>query len=363
MGVYETAPAAGPLIDLAHELQGFDVVLGNGGASDYSATINGAKVVAGKSRGQSYGRTTIKYDTVAGRITATKAAFVQPLVARVTQDAGVAAILDVYRSQLAVRLSRTIAASTAVFTAADACGNALGRTCESATGSVVADALRATYDADVAILNSGSIRAGLTCPAVDSAADFCPAFSGLPAPITEGQVQAVLPFGNFAATATVSGAELKAMLENGVSLVLDAAGRFPQASGICFWYDISRPAGSRVLAVVKQGADDSCSGAAVDFGANANYDLVTNDFIAAGGDGYTASQDAPVIRERLDTVVSRYLSQQKTIAPPSPGRINCTAGCPTLLNGAPLRLPSGAPPSAGGTATVRPPSTGNGGLR
>jgi hypothetical protein len=94
---------------------------------------------------------------------------------------------------------------------------------------------------------------------------------------------------------------------------------------------------------------------------------VTNDFVAAGGDGY-AKPAAPVsIRERLDAVVSRWLSQQMTISPKLDGRINCLGSkCPALLSGTPLPLPlalvlDGG--SARSTALVRPPSTGDGGLR
>ena len=56
----------------------------------------------------------------------------------------------------------------------------------------------------------------------------------------------VLPFGNLVATVDISGEELKTMLENGVSIMPGANGRFPQVSGLCFSYDISAAAGSRV---------------------------------------------------------------------------------------------------------------------
>src|SRR3712207_8594158 len=48
----------------------------------------------------------------------------------------------------------------------------------------------------------------------------------------------------------INGAELKAMLENGVSAMPAVEGRFPQVSGLCFTYDIAAPAGSRVTGAV-----------------------------------------------------------------------------------------------------------------
>ena len=100
-----------------------------------------------------------------------------------------------------------------------------------------------TYSTDFAITNSGGLRADLTCPSPDIAGDFCPSFTPPPYPITRGQVLAVLPFGNVVFTVTVNGAELKTILENGVSPMPAANGRFPQVSGLCFTYDIAAAGG------------------------------------------------------------------------------------------------------------------------
>ncbi len=126
--------------------------------------------------------------------------------------------------------------------------------CESLIGNVTTDALRLTYNTDFAITNSGGLRADLTCPTTDLPSDFCPAYTPPPYPITRGQVLGVLPFGNVVFTVDISGAELKTFLENGVSLMPSANGRFPQVSGLCFTYDIEAAAGSRVLSAVRQAA-------------------------------------------------------------------------------------------------------------
>ena len=62
-------------------------------------------------------------------------------------------------------------------------------------------------------------------------------------------VAAVLPFKNQARFASVNGTIIKLMLENGVSDVAGAAGRFPVTEGLEFEYDPARPAGSRVTRV------------------------------------------------------------------------------------------------------------------
>ncbi len=73
--------------------------------------------------------------------------------------------------------------------------------------------MRATYGTDFAITNAGGLRADLTCPETDLPTDFCPSFTPPLFPITDGQVLTVLPFGNFAVTLELNGAELKTMLE------------------------------------------------------------------------------------------------------------------------------------------------------
>jgi 5'-nucleotidase len=84
----------------------------------------------------------------------------------------------------------------------------------------------------IAFTNVGGIRAGLDKGSIDSA-----------------MVTAVLPFKNEVRFATVNGTIIKLMLENGVSDVAGAKGRFPAIEGMKFEYDPTRPAGSRVTRV------------------------------------------------------------------------------------------------------------------
>jgi hypothetical protein len=227
-----------------------------------------------------------------------------------------------------------VASSTVPVPRADACGRLDGRTCESRIGDVVADAMRLTHDTDFAVMNSGGMRADLTCPETDLPGDFCPAFSPPPYPITRGEVLSVLPFGNRAVTVSVDGAELRAMLENGVSQMPAAAGRFPEVSGLCFTYAIDAAAGSRVTGAVRQAADGGCSGPALDLTSTTSYTLALNDFMASGGDGYPVVIARATLRGVLDEVVAAYLGELGTISPAIQGRIVCTTAgmtaCPVV---------------------------------
>jgi 2',3'-cyclic-nucleotide 2'-phosphodiesterase (5'-nucleotidase family) len=194
-----------------------------------------------------------------------------------------------------------------------------------------------------AITNSGGLRDALTCPTTDNASDFCPAYTPPPYPISRGQVLTVLPFGNIVVTLQVNGAELKTMLENGVSRMPAVDGRFPQVSGLCFTYDIAAPAGSRVTGAVFANPDGTCSATSVDLTAAATYKIAENDFMASGGDGYPSFSPRVTTQDIMDQVTADYITANSPITPAvqaSPnGRINCADSngvgtapdCPTLV--------------------------------
>ncbi|MEO7793832.1 MAG: 5'-nucleotidase [Thermoanaerobaculia bacterium] len=212
----------------------------------------------------------------------------------------------------------------------DSCSDTTGRRCESLIGDAVADAVRSRLGVDLVIVNSGSLRAALTCPIVDVGTDDCPAYVPPPYPITSQQVLVVLSFGNFVVSLTVTGTELKTMLENGVSMAPAAAGRFPQVSGICFTYDITQAAGSRIVSAVHANGDGSCTASPYDLTEFADYTIAELDFTATGGDGYPDFTGRFVTHERADRMLTDFILQNRPILPTIQGRSTCLGGtCPT----------------------------------
>ena len=330
-----TGLAFGPLIDLTNNIGGFDFVFGDHTDFQYSGIHNNALVVENRSKGRTYARVKATIDPANGRVIDRGVEFVTPLASGVTPDPAILAMLAPYRQQLTALKSVVIGSSAVPVRRADSCGRGDGRLCESLIGNVITDAMRHDTDADFAITNSGGIRADLTCPITDNTFDFCPAFTGTPLPITNGQVQTVLPFGNVVVQSNITGAELKAMLENGVAALPGANGRFPQVSGLCATYDIARAPGSRVTDVVRQAADGSCTGAAVDLTAAASYVVLQNDFMAAGGDGYPNVTARTTSLDLMDNTVIHYLAHESPVSPAIQGRLRCTSSgsavCPKTL--------------------------------
>jgi 5'-nucleotidase/UDP-sugar diphosphatase len=143
---------------------------------------------------------------------------------------------------------------------------------EAAIGNLMADALRAHFNADAALINGGALRGNREYPIGH---DF-----------TRRDLLSEMPFGNTVVLLELTGVELQGVLEHGLSSVETASGRFPQISGITLTFDPDDPAGSRLREV-------TIGGAPLD--PARRYRLATVDFLARGGDGYAGLRAARTI--------------------------------------------------------------------
>ncbi len=177
------------------------------------------------------------------------------------------------------------------------------RTTETAIGNLIADAVREAVDADIGLANGGGIRGNKIYEAGSE--------------LTRKDVLIELPFGNKTIKLEVTGADIWAILENGFSRVEDVQGRFPHVSGITVEADFTRPAGTRILSIKRNG---------VELDKSATYTLATNDYVGGGGDGYTMLKGAKRIFSITDAKliandVMAYIRARGTIAPKVEGRI------------------------------------------
>ncbi len=339
-----TAPT-GPVVDLADHATGVDAVIGDHTDLQVVSTrSNGVLLTENRSKGIRFTRVRLTVDPSTDTVVYKTADFHKPWDIGVTPDPAIQSRIDELNAQLGPILGTVIGSSTKFIPRTDQCGNTAGRTCESLIGNVVTDSMTWKYGSigtQFAITNSGGLRADLTCPTTDNPSDFCPAYTPPPYPITRGQVLTVLPFGNVVVTLTVNGAELKTMLENGVSQMPAIAGRFPQVSGLCFTYNISLPAGSRVVSAVVADAAGNCTATPVNLTAAASYKIAENDFMAKAGDGYPDFSARMTTQDVMDQVAADYVAAKSPISPfvkaAPDGRINCidsngaaAPNCPAL---------------------------------
>jgi len=193
-------------------------------------------------------------------------------------------------------------------------------------GPLIADAyLAATPGAQIALLMPGGVRQDI--------------FAG---DITQGMVLGVLPFGNTLARLDLTGAELRAALEDAAEFRLrvrpDAGrqGLLFHAAGLTCRIDPAAPKGARVQGLLVRGAD----GRFAAYDPSAVYRLVTNSFLAGGGDGMATLKNASGPREDTGILESdalaEHLKRLGVAQPPAGARVRVEGRPLTLLR---LRVP------------------------
>lgn len=217
----------------------------------------------------------------------------------VDADPQVQAVVDKLEAELSRELDVEIATTTIELDSR----TASVRTQETTMGDLVADAIRARTGAECALTNGGGIRANKLYPAGSR--------------LTRRDILSELPFGNTTVLIELTGADLKAALENGVSQLENAAGRFPQVSGLTVTVDPKAPVGARIVSV-------SVNGEPLD--PARRYKLASNNFMLAGGDGYDALGRGRVLIGATDgkllaNEVMVYLREKGSLTTGVEGRI------------------------------------------
>jgi len=177
-------------------------------------------------------------------------------------------------------------------------------------GSIIADAqLFATQAPDkgspvIAFMNLGGIRAELTYKATATEGD---------GKVTYGEAFAVQPFGNTLVTMTLTGAQIKQLLEQQFDNPVPGQNRILQvSSGFSYSWSPTAPVGNRVREMRLNGQPVI---------ASHNYRVTVNSFMAEGGDNFGVLKEG---KERLVGVtdiaaLEAYFKERSPIAPsPSP---------------------------------------------
>lgn len=213
-------------------------------------------------------------------------------------DSAVKAIMDKYNSELSKELSVVIGQTE---TELDVM-KASQRKGETPIGNYIADSVRAYTEADAALINGGGIRADRVFPV---------------GKLIKQDIMDAMPFTNYVVKIEVSGEALLKALENGVSEIEKAAGRFAQVSGMTYSFNPDLPVGSRIVAASIGGKQ---------IVPNKMYTLATVDFIANGGDGYEMFKGSKVLLDAnagplLSGLIIETIQKAGTIAPKADGRI------------------------------------------
>ena len=177
----------------------------------------------------------------------------------------------------------------------------LSRVGENHLCNLVCDAFKELGDADITIMNAGSVRTDIN-----------------QGNITYQEIINTMPFSNDILSKKVTGQIILDALEFGVRSLPEPTSRFPQVSGITYKIDISINSsvivdedenflsvdGERRVYDVKINGED--------LDINKNYTLTSNSFILDGGDGYFMFNPCEIIQTSIgvdNEVLMKYVNE------------------------------------------------------
>ncbi|HEY6963144.1 MAG TPA: bifunctional metallophosphatase/5'-nucleotidase [Gaiellaceae bacterium] len=238
----------------------------------YNCTFDGHLVTSASSFGRMITRLDLTIDNKTDQIV-TATADNEIVTRDVAKDATQTAIIDKYKTMAAPIANRVVGSVAGDIT------RSTNRSGESALGDVIADAQLASTSptskggAVVAFMNPGGIRADIVANQQTG--------GEAPGQVTYSELFTVQPFNNVMTVLTLTGQQIKDLLEQQFDNPSGGQQRFLQVSnGFTYSYKLNAPAGQHVDA-----ASIKINGTPIDL-AKA-YRVAENNFLATGGDGFT----------------------------------------------------------------------------
>jgi 5'-nucleotidase / UDP-sugar diphosphatase len=258
-----TGEVTGDAADLAILTTGVDAIVSGHSHQIVAGKVDGIPVVQAYYNGRALGKISLVYSRKDKKIIASLVQALETPIKEAKADPEIGAIVERSQGEIApvknVPLGRTVA---------ELSHERFGL---SILGQWSSDVLRQAAKADIAFQNGGGLR------------------TSIPAgPITMGNLYEVMPFDNTLVTMDLTGEQVVQVLNHGIN---GKAGMV-QYSGLKLVIDSSRPYGSQLLEVRLS------DGALLDL--TATYRIVTNDFMAAGGDEFTMLKQG---RHMTDTFI------------------------------------------------------------
>lgn len=302
-GDYNECPdISGPIVDIVRKFdRAVDVVVTGHTHRAYVCEIDGRLVTSGDKYGTLVTAIDLKLDSVTRDIVSARASNTIVRSATLAKDAGQTALIESYDRLAAPIASRPAGSVTATLSRAP---NAAG---ESPLGDIIADAqLAATRPAAkggavIAFTNPGGIRADVA-RREDGAVTYADLFASQ-------------PFRNQLVTITLTGKQIKDMLEQ--QWLDPNRPRILQVSqGFSYAWDGSKGDGERVLPERM-----SLNGQSVD--PAARYRVTVNNFLFVGGDGFTVLPQGTEPQVGIYDVdaLSSYFLANSPIGPTAADRI------------------------------------------
>ncbi len=284
----KTKEIKGALADLAKGVTGANVVIGGHSHMNVAGILNNAAVIEANKNGRNIGQATVIWDCMNGKVVGVTASNIDVRGGKLNVKPvdAVEAIVNKYNDDLKPIFDVVIGETTTDIVR--------DYNNESAMGNWVTDIMREAAGVQIAVTNAGGLREDI------KAGD-----------ITVGDIFKVMPFDNVIVTGEITGAQLKATLEQSVTLFKGML----QISGISFTYDSTKPEGQRVISMTL------ADGTAIEM--DETYTICTNDFLAPGGDGFVTLKEVKWTDtyELIRDAMIEIIKDKKVITPEVDGRI------------------------------------------
>lgn len=299
---------AGPIVDIATNMSDeVDVLITGHTHSAYNCEIAGKVVTSAASFGRLITDIDLEISALTGDVTAVTAANV--IVTRDQADPEIAAFVADYKDLAAPLANAPIGTITGTLERYAP----MMKPGLSTMGAVIADAqLAATSDvmlggSEVAFMNPGGVRADLLYAAAPNEPQ-----DGI---VSYGEAFTVQPFANSLVVMTLTGAQIKTMLEQQWQMGLEPK-ILHVSLGFTYSYSLAAPMGAKVDA-----ASMKLGGVPID--PAAEYRVTVNSFLAGGGDKFSVLLDGTDRiggANDLDALVA-YFAANSPVAPPPLDRI------------------------------------------
>ena len=302
-GNYNECPGiSGPIVDIVKKFdKAVDVVVSGHTHQAYVCDIDGRLVTSGDKYGTIVTAVDLKLDPVTRDVISATADNFIVRTGVLAKDPGQTALLEAYDKVAAPIADRPAGSIT------ETLSRMPGPSGESVLGDVVADAQLAATRTDttggavIAFTNPGGVRADMTKRAEGA--------------VTYADVFASQPFRNQLVTLTLTGGQIKNMLEQ--QWLDPKRPRILQVSrGFGYTWDGAKPFGERVIAERL-----SLNGQRID--PAASYRVTVNNFLSVGGDGFTVFREGTEQQFGVYDVdaLYAYFQANSPIAPTAADRI------------------------------------------
>lgn len=256
----KTKEIKGEAADLAKEVSGIDAIISSHTHKFVNGKVNDTAIVQAGYNGRGIGKLQFIFDYNGNLTVENEVDQIYKRVSELQEDEGMKTIIDNYNSELEPILNEVVVNIDTDLTHDRYEGL-------SKLGQFMSKYMAEAAGTEIAITNGGGLRKPL--PAGD---------------ITVGDMWEVMPFDNTLVTMSLKGSDIKKVIEHGI---MNESIGWVQFYGLKVYYDKDANEGNRITSM------RLLDGTKIDM--NKYYTVVTNDFMATGGDNYDFSSSKDMV--------------------------------------------------------------------